>query len=216
MKWQEQPINANFFGQSSFSNPAIVQEASCIKVESALPLEILAPMGCAMQTGAGTVFNVVKPVENKTRTLVIFGVGGVGCAAIMAAKVLSDNNKPSVLRNIIAVDLKDERLDIAQKLGATHTINAREVKDVVATIKKITDGEGADAAVDCTGSIPVINDMIAAIGPGGLAVTIGAPPVGSKMSIDVFSFIVSCKRYHGSNEGNSESKTVRSFPRGIP
>src|ERR1700733_3103651 len=110
MKWKEQPINANFFGQSSFSNPAIVQETSCIKVDSSLPLEVLAPMGCAMQTGAGAVFNVVKPVENKTRSLVIFGVGGVGCAAIMAAKALSADNQPSILRKIIAVDLRAERL----------------------------------------------------------------------------------------------------------
>lgn len=206
--WNGTAVHGCFFGQSSFSNPALVQETSCVRIDKKYPLEQLAPLGCGVQTGAGAVFNVVKPSENGTQSLLIFGIGGVGSAALMAAKVVNSDN-PHLLSTVIAVDMKDDRLLLAKKLGATHVIKSASVEDTIAKVRRITSGEGVDAAIDCTGAIPIINAMINALGPGGAAVTVGAPPAMADMSIRVFPFINGCKTYRGSNQGNSYSKDVR-------
>ncbi|MCJ1304379.1 hypothetical protein MMC08_007191 [Hypocenomyce scalaris] len=210
IKWKGSPANGCFFGQSSFSNPAVVQVASCVKVDKSLPLEALAPLGCGAQTGAGSVFHVVKPVENETRSLVIFGIGGVGSAALMAAHILA-TDYPGVLSTIIAVDLTDSRLELAKQLGATHVINPSKVKSVIDTVIGITGGEGADAAVDCTGAISVINDMFYLVGSGGTAITLGVPASGLKASVEVSSFVKGCKTYRASHQGNSYSKEFLPF-----
>ncbi|KAK5043492.1 hypothetical protein LTR84_011934 [Exophiala bonariae] len=203
--WNGTPIHASFFGQSSFCNPTIVQEACCVRVDKNYPLEILAPLGCGVQTGAGAVFNVVKPVENKVRSLVVFGIGGVGSAAIMAASVLHEDH-PELLTTIIAVDRQQERLLLAKEIGATHIVNASNLNDTGIEIRRVTAGQGIDAAIDCTGSVPVINAMADALGAGGIAVSVGAPPAAARISIPVFPFINGCKRYQASNQGNSLSR----------
>lgn len=205
--WNGTPIHASFFGQSSFSNPAIVQEECCVRIDKKCPLEILAPLGCGVQTGAGSIFNVVKPIENEIRSLVVFGIGGVGSAAIMAAHALHIDN-PELLTTIIAVDTQQDRLVLAKELGATNVIHSSNIDDVIAEIRRITAGEGTDAAVDCTGAVPVINAMVGALGAGGIAVSVGAPPAAAEMSIQVFPFINGCKKYQASNQGNSLSRKV--------
>ncbi|KAL1303120.1 hypothetical protein AAFC00_006554 [Neodothiora populina] len=202
-------LNSNFFGQSSFCNPAIVQSASLVKIDKSLPLDVVCAMGCGFQTGAGSVFNVIKPVENKVRSLAIFGAGGVGFAAIMAAVHLSDKAQ-DILSTIIAIDIADERLELTKKLGVTHTVNSAK-EDLKARINEITDGEGLDAAVDCTGVIPVVADMIALVGPGGLAVTVGGPPPGKTVAVDVFGMLTAAKTYRGCHQGNAYSKEFIPF-----
>lgn len=208
IKWNEQDVHGCFFGQSSFSNPAIVQEESCVVINPDLPLDLLAPLGCGAQTGAGSIFNVVKPVENETRSVVVFGIGGVGSAAVMASKALHQDH-PNLLTTIIAVDVQRDRLDLATELGATHIIQSTNSVETVAEIRRITNGEGVDAAVDCTGSVPVINAMINALGSGGIAVTVGVPSGTAEMNIQVFGFVNGCKTYQGSHQGNSYSRKVR-------
>ncbi len=112
-----------FFGQSSFCNPAVVQEASCVKVDKKLPLTVVCALGCGFQTGAGSVYNVVKPLERNLRHIAVFGIGGVGCAAIMAAHHIA-NSKGSSSFDIVAIDVNDSRLELARELGATHVINS--------------------------------------------------------------------------------------------
>ena len=207
MEWKGARLNGMFFGQSSFSSVAVVQAVSCVKVDKNMPLESLAPLGCGVQTGAGAVYNVLQPVNTGMRSVVIFGIGGVGSAAIMAAKIISEDH-PGILTTIIAVDTSDERLDLANRLGATHVIKPSASVSIVETIHAITGPENLEGAIDCTGAVGVINDMIVALGSGGRAVTIGAPPASAKMYIQVFPFINGCKSYVGSNAGNSNSATV--------
>jgi len=102
-------------------------------------------MACGIQTGAGTVLNKLKPGFGQS--IVIFGCGGVGLSAIMAAALTG-------CASIIAVDLHDQRLDLAKKLGATHIINGKNT-DVIEAINKITDG-GADFSIESTGASPVV------------------------------------------------------------
>lgn len=210
MTWEDRELQGCFFGQSSFANPAVVQESSCVPINKSLPLELMAPLGCSIQTGAGTIFNILKPVENNIQSVAIFGIGAVGSAAIMGAKYFATQN-PRVLTTIIAVDLNDRRLELAKSLGATHVINPLTTEDYVNWILKISGGTGVDAAVECTGVISVINNMILALGAGGRAVTVGAPPPLSTMNIEVFPFINGCKSYQGSNQGNSVSRMVRNL-----
>ncbi|PYH76970.1 GroES-like protein [Aspergillus uvarum CBS 121591] len=202
-------ISTCFFGQSAFCNPAVVQEACCVKVDKDLPLSVLCSFGCGFQTGTGSVFNVVRPVERKTRSLLVFGLGSVGVAAIIAAKILAEDN-PGVLDTIIAVDIVDDKLSIALELGATHIINSAK-EDLKGRLAEINNGEGLDAAIDCTGVIAVVNSMVSLVGAGGVAVTVGGPPPGLKASIDVFDVLINCKTYHGCHQGNAYSKTFIPF-----
>ncbi|QOI54088.1 NAD(P)-dependent alcohol dehydrogenase [Rouxiella badensis] len=110
-------VQGHFFGQSAFADYCLVTEQNLVKVAPELPLNVLAPLGCGIQTGAGTVFNTlkVKPGES----LMVMGTGAVGLAAIMAAKIAG-------AKTIIAVDREPRRLVLARKLGATESINSDE------------------------------------------------------------------------------------------
>lgn len=200
------PVSSCFFGQSSFCNPAVVQASSCVKVDDSLDLAVVCSLGCGIQTGAGSILNVVKPLQRDVRSLGIFGLGAVGCAAIMAARLVAEDNS-SVLRQIIAIDVNESRLKLAKDFGATHTINP-EKEDVKARLLAITDGESLDAAVDCSGVLSVINTMLECIGAGGIAVTIGNPGNDSKASVPILPFIAGAKTYCASHQGNSDSKLV--------
>ena len=201
-------VSSNFFGQSSFSNPAVVQAACCVKVHPNLPLSVVCALGCGFQTGAGAVYNVLKPSETKLRSLAVFGIGGVGCASIMMARYLS-KQLGNELRTIIAVDIIADRLQLAKELGATHVINSAEVPDVQAATRDLTNGEGLDAVIDCTAVLPVIQTMVKCLGPGGVAVTVGGPPPGSQISLDIFDFLIGAKTYRGCHQGNAYPKEVR-------
>lgn len=104
---------------------------------------IFAACGCGFQTGAGTVLNVLKPQPEDS--IAIFGMGSVGLTALMAAKYLG-------IKQIIAVDVVDERLQLAKDLGATDAVNSKQTTDFVAEIQRIAGG-GVDFCVDCAGQI---------------------------------------------------------------
>ncbi len=146
------------------------------------------------QPGAGTVLNVLKPEPDSS--IVIFGLGTVGLTALMGAKYLK-------VKQIIAVDIQASKLPMATELGATDVVNAREVKDVVAHIKELTGGAGANYAVDCSGVPRVIEDMLNCIGMFGKAATVGVAPTGAKISIDPLQWLLGSKTYVGVREGKA-------------
>jgi len=156
-------VNSHFFGQSSFATTANVAARSVVKVPDDIPLEILAPLGCGIQTGAGTVLNVLKPRPDAT--LAVYGAGAVGMAAILAARVAR-------VQRIVAVDVVGERLELASELGATHTVNPREV-DSAAALAEISQ-TGVDYAIDTTGNAAVVDGMLAALGYRGHAILLAA------------------------------------------
>ncbi|MCC2029674.1 NAD(P)-dependent alcohol dehydrogenase [Microbacterium sp. YMB-B2] len=168
------PISSHFFGQSSFASVTNVSVRSVVKVDSEIPLALLGPLGCGIQTGAGAVLNVLKP--STADSLVVFGTGAVGMSAIMAAAA-------SRVHTIIAVDIIPSRLDAAIGFGATHTINGKE-EDAVARIQEITRG-GANFAIDTTGNKFVFKQMIDALAMSGRAGAIGASAPGSEGIIDM-------------------------------
>lgn len=156
---------STFFGQSSFATYAVVSEASAIKIpHDDIDLGIVAPVGCGIQTGAGAVLNVLHPDFGST--IAVFGCGTVGMSAIMAANIVGCSK-------IIAVGGNATSLELAQELGATHTINRREESDIVGRIREITDG-GCDYAIDTSGNADFVKKMLASVGFMGKGVILGA------------------------------------------
>ncbi|MCQ2452496.1 MAG: NAD(P)-dependent alcohol dehydrogenase [Oscillospiraceae bacterium] len=132
---------SSFFGQGSFADHVVVDARNAVKVDiDEENLKKLCSLGCGVQTGAGAVLNTLVPEPEST--LAVFGCGGVGMAAIMAAKIRGCSK-------IIAVDVVPSRLEMALECGATHVVNGKEC-DSVEKIKEITGG-GANYSVECTG-----------------------------------------------------------------
>src|SRR5690606_27507338 len=112
-----------FFGQSSFATYAIAHESNTVKVREDAPLELLGPLGCGIQTGAGTVLRALQ--VGAGASFAVMGAGAVGLSAVMAARVTGATT-------IIAVDVVPARLELARELGATHAFNGREQVAVAA------------------------------------------------------------------------------------
>jgi aryl-alcohol dehydrogenase len=155
---QRSGVRGHFFGQSSFATHSLATERNIVKVAEDLPLELLAPLGCGLQTGAGTVFNsLAVPVG---ASIAIFGTGAVGLAAVMAAHI-------GGAAPIIGVDIIPARLELALELGATHIIDNRHA-DMASCIARIT-GSGVDYVVETTGSPKMHRLAIDVVNPHGRA-----------------------------------------------
>lgn len=184
-------IHDHFFGQSSFAQYSIASVHNVVRVPKDLPLEILAPLGCGLQTGSGAVLNALKVRPGST--FAAFGTGAVGLAAIMAAKIAGATK-------VIAVDVNPDRLALATELGATHTVNSREV-DPVATIMQITE-RGADFSLECSGRAEVLRQAIDCLGFFGTCGIVGATPEGTEVAVDVNSVMIPAKRIMGIVQGD--------------
>ena len=154
---QRSGVRGHFFGQSSFATHSLATERNLVKVSKDLPLEVLSPLGCGLQTGAGTVMNSLK--VPKGASIAVFGTGAVGLAAVMAARVIG-------AQPIIGVDIKPRRLRLGLTLGLTHTINNRR-QDVTARIGDIT-GRGVDDVVETTTSPKMHQLAIDVLNPHGI------------------------------------------------
>jgi len=174
------PVSSHFFGQSSFATHANVVETAVVKVSPDVPLRTLAPLGCGMQTGAGTVLNELRPEAGSS--LVVFGVGAVGGAAIMAARVAG-------CTTVIGVDLHESRLELAERIGATHTVNPATT-DVVEAIAKITHGDGIQYAVDTTAVPAVLRQAAASLAIRGTLALVGAAPAGTDVRFEIGESLV--------------------------
>lgn len=157
------PIAA-FFGQSAFAEYAVVSAASAVKLPEGIDLKLAAPLGCGIQTGAGAVLNRLRPPFGSS--IAVFGCGTVGMSAIMAAKIAGCDK-------IIAVGGNAASLKLALELGATHTVNRKETKDIVGDIKAITGG-GVNYAIDTSGVADFVKKALASCRFMGTAVVLGA------------------------------------------
>lgn len=142
---------SSFFAQSSFATYAVVKASSAVKIEDTdVPFELLAPMGCGIQTGAGTVLEQLRPEFGSS--LAVFGCGTVGMSAIMAARICG-------CRQIVAVGGNDASLALAKELGATDVINRKTVPDLKAAVQQVTGG-GTDCAVETSGVPQMVRDAL--------------------------------------------------------
>jgi aryl-alcohol dehydrogenase len=184
-------IHGSFFGQSSFASHALAYERNVVKVRKDVPLELLGPLGCGLQTGAGGVMNALRPRAGSS--IAVFGVGSVGLSAIMAAKVVG-------CTTIIGVDLNPARLAMAQELGATHVINAGET-DPVAKIQEIT-GTGVNYSLEATSLPKVLRQAVDCLTLTGVCGLIGAAPLGTEVTLDMNSIMFG-RTLRGIIEGDS-------------
>lgn len=157
-------IHSHFFGQSSFATHSIVPERTAVKVDKALPLEMLAPLGCGVITGAGAVIEALKVGYGDS--IAIFGTGGVGLSAVMAARLTG-------ARRIIAVDINQARLDLALELGATDALLA-DGEGIAQNIRALT-GRGVSHSFNTT-TVPAVHSMaLDCLAMNGTAGFVAAP-----------------------------------------
>lgn len=161
---------------TTFSEHTIASENRLTPVGAAFGFDVLALLGCAVTTGLGIVFNNARLMPGQS--LAVFGVGGVGLNVIQGGELV--NAYP-----LVAIDVNDEKLQLAQRFGATHVINA-EKTDVLATLKEISQGRNFDAVVDTTGATKVRETAYSATANKGVTVFCGVPFAGEKISIDSF------------------------------
>jgi aryl-alcohol dehydrogenase len=196
------PVHGHFFGQSSFANYALAYERNVVKVDRTAPLELLGPLGCGIQTGAGAVLNSLHPHAGSS--IVVFGVGSVGLAAVMAAHVAG-------CTTIVAVDLKPSRLEAAKRVGATHVIDPASTargsggvpqeNSVVEAIQDITRG-GAHYSLETTASPKVFRQAVDCLAQRGVCGLIGAAALGTEASFDMNTILFG-RTIRGIIEGDS-------------
>lgn len=189
---RSEPVHDHFFGQSSFGTYALASERTVVKVPKDLPLERLGPLGCGIQTGAGSVMNALK--IGTGAGFAAFGSGSVGLSAIMAARIVGATT-------IIAVDVVASRLALAKELGATHMVNAADA-DPVSEIRAITNG-GVDFALESTGRPEVVRQAIDVLGTRGTCGIVGAAPIGTTASFDMGGLMSPGKTIRGIIQGDS-------------
>ena len=187
-----EPIHGRFFGQSSFATHAIAGERNVVKIGSEIGFELAAPFGCGLQTGAGAVLNSLRVPAGCS--LAVFGTGTVGLAGVMAGAIAGATT-------IIGVDLVPARLELARELGATHVVDAGK-HDPVAAIVKIT-RDGANFALESTGSPAVLRQAVDCTAPLGVCGVIGAPRSGTEVRLDVNTILTGGRVVRGIVEGDS-------------
>ncbi|MFT8244804.1 NAD(P)-dependent alcohol dehydrogenase [Roseomonas sp. BN140053] len=185
------PVHGDFFGQSAFATHAIAEERNAIKVRRDAPLELLGPLGCGIQTGAGAVLNdfALRPGQS----LAVFGTGSLGLSAIMAARL-------SGASRIIAVDRHRHRLELARELGADEAIDVNDTP-ATAEIMRLT-GEGVDFALDTTGVLPVMREAIDVLAPRGTCGFVTGPWDRRELPVPVHQLLLG-RKIRGIVEGNS-------------
>lgn len=189
------PINSGAI--STFMRRTVTCENRVTVVPESMPFELAALLGCAIPTGAGVVFNTSGLVKGES--VAVFGVGGIGLSAIMAATAVG-------AAPIIAVDILPGKLAKARELGATHVINASE-GDPVAAIRGFTGGRGVRVAIECAGRVSVMESAFESVmAGGGLCIIAGNPPHGQTMRINPFS-LIGGKRVIGTWGGESRPDT---------
>jgi aryl-alcohol dehydrogenase len=189
------PVYSAFFQQSSFGTFALTQERYAVKVRNDAPLELLGPLACSGQTGAGAVLNVMKPKPGDS--FAVFGVGAVGLSSVMAAKIAGCDP-------IIAVDVHAHRLALARELGATHAIDHRSCGDVVAEVRAIT-GRGVRHSIETSALPAVFREAADCLMPGGTCVLLGSARKGNEVSFEM-PFLQEGRVVRGVIQGDSFPK----------
>jgi aryl-alcohol dehydrogenase len=166
------PVGGCFFGQSSFATYALAHKRNTVKVRKDAPLEMLGPLGCGIQTGAGAVLNVLKP--EKGSSFALFGCGGVGLAALMGARIAGCDP-------IVAVDKVPSRLELAKRLGATLVIDASKEDPV----KRLTGMGGINYVIEAAGIASVIVQAMQVVRSHGVCGILGVVKPDATLTVNI-------------------------------
>jgi S-(hydroxymethyl)glutathione dehydrogenase/alcohol dehydrogenase len=169
----------HFNSVSSFAEYAVVPASVAVPIRRDVPLDVAALVGCAVLTGYGGV--VRTAAVEAGASVAVWGCGGVGQNVVQAARLAGAGP-------IVAVDTRGESLVLAERLGATHAVDAGATDDPAAAVRELTGG-GVDYAFEAIGREPTIRQAWDALRPGGTAVILGLPPKGATVAIDTWGFI---------------------------
>jgi len=184
-----------FLNLSSFAEQMLVHEHALVKIRDDMPLDRAALIGCGVLTGVGAVFRTAKVSPGET--VAVIGCGGVGLSAIQGARIAGAGR-------VIAVDMVDSKLEIARQLGATDTVNASN-GDAVGEVIEMTGG-GVHHAFEAIGLKVTAEQAFGMLRNGGAATVIGMIPLGQKVEVDGFQFLME-KKLQGSNMGSNQFRT---------
>lgn len=188
-------------GLGTFAEMMTVDEASVVPIDTDLPDEQLALIGCGVTTGVGAALNTAA-VEPGASVAVI-GCGGVGQSVVQGARIAG-------AAQIIAIDPVELKRETAQGFGATHVVDPGE-GDAVAQVKDLTGGRGVDYAFEVIGRSQFVEQAYAMARRGGTAVAVGMPPPGDTVSVPNFSLFRDEKKLVGSFYGGAQ--VLRDFER---
>ncbi len=186
-----EPVHGSFFSQSSFATHALASERNVVKVPKDVPLELLGPLGCGVQTGAGAVLNSLRPFAGSS--IAIFGAGSVGLSAVMAAPLAG-------CTTVIAVDPVAGRRALARELGATHALDPAD-GDPVERIRELCGG--ADCSIEAVGAPHVLRQALDCLAAAGTCGLIGGTPPGTDVAIEMAHVLTGGRTLRGIVEGDS-------------
>jgi S-(hydroxymethyl)glutathione dehydrogenase/alcohol dehydrogenase len=184
-----------FMHLSSFAEKMLIHEQALVKIDTEMPLDRAALIGCAVTTGLGAVFRTARVAPGES--VVVIGCGGIGLSAIQGARIAGANK-------IIAVDMSESKLELAQQLGATHLIDASK-DDAVAAVKSLTGG-GVHHSFEAVGMKMTAEQAYQMLRSGGQATVIGMIPVGTMVEIHGPELLME-KKLTGSNMGSNQFRT---------
>jgi S-(hydroxymethyl)glutathione dehydrogenase/alcohol dehydrogenase len=188
----------HYMGCSTFSEYTVLPEISLAKVNPEAPLEKVCLLGCGVTTGMGAVMNTAKVEEGAT--VAIFGIGGIGLAAIIGATMAKASR-------IIAIDINESKFDLAKKLGATDCVNPKLYdKPIQDVIVELTDG-GVDYSFECIGNVNTMRSALECCHKGwGESVIIGVAGAGQEISTRPFQ-LVTGRVWKGTAFGGVKGRT---------
>jgi len=195
--YQGEPVY-HYMGCSTFSEYSVVPEVSLAAIDKSAPLEKVCLLGCGVTTGIGAVLNTAKVEAGAT--VAIFGLGGIGLAAIVGAKMAQASR-------IIAIDINPEKFVVARGLGATDCVNPKDhdapIQDVIVAM---TDG-GVDYSFECVGNVGLMRAALECCHKGwGESTIIGVAPAGAEISTRPFQ-LVTGRVWRGSAFGGVRGRT---------
>lgn len=196
IKLNRNPISSSFFQQSSFATHSIAVSRNVVPVDTSHSAKMLAAIPCGIQTGAGSILNTFRVAAKES--LVVFGAGAVGLSAIMAGKLVEASP-------LIAVDIVQERLELALELGATHALNAKE-GEIAQRIKEISP-QGVHYSLETSGNEQALNDAIACLSTGGECGMVIAPHFGKKYLFSPTEIFRRAANLRGIIQGSSIPRT---------
>lgn len=164
---------------STLMSRAVVSENRVVRIPEEIPLRESSLFGCSIPTGMGVIFNTLRAEQR--HSVAVLGLGGVGMSAVVGAHV-------SGCKKIIAVDVKDWKLDLARKLGATDVLNAGKY-NLGNYIKDVSGGQGIDFVVEAAGLPETMETGLSLIHNRGTVVIAGNVAAGQKIMIDPFDLI---------------------------
>jgi S-(hydroxymethyl)glutathione dehydrogenase/alcohol dehydrogenase len=187
----------HYMGTSTFAEYTVVPEIALARIRKDAPLDKVCLLGCGVTTGIGAVLNTARVEPGAT--VAVFGLGGIGLSVVQGAVMAG-------AERIIGIDINPRKFDLARRLGATDTLNPREVDDVIAAIVEMTGG-GVDYSFECIGHVDVMGQALACAHKGwGQSIIIGVAGAGEEIHARPF-LLVTGRQWRGTAFGGTRGRT---------